>query len=205
MRYTDAPTMADNAMTFRGNEIALLNGVYATFMPGAHGHNGSGCTPTCPLQGIETLSSTLRHEPSLRHGQDVHSRPAQTRAEINLVCNQWVNSQEAGAGIRAPVYLLGVRNRLTLCAFQYKPGRGRRASSPLLGPRQPLPGIRVHAVRRTGGIEKGYELADSVERNVYDECEREENPASDVAEDGGAIQVAEKSEILRRTLGRPSR
>ena len=35
LRYTDALTMADNAMTYRlvVKEVALANGVYATFMP----------------------------------------------------------------------------------------------------------------------------------------------------------------------------
>ena len=45
LRYTDALTMADNAMTYRlvVKEIALANGVYATFMPKPiASENGSG-------------------------------------------------------------------------------------------------------------------------------------------------------------------
>jgi glutamine synthetase len=45
LRYTDALTMADNAMTYRlvVKEIALKHGVYATFMPKPiFGQNGSG-------------------------------------------------------------------------------------------------------------------------------------------------------------------
>ena len=45
MRYTDALTMADNVMTYRlvVKEVALKNGVYATFMPKpVFGINGSG-------------------------------------------------------------------------------------------------------------------------------------------------------------------
>ena len=45
LRYTDALTMADNAMTYRlvVKEIAMKHGVYATFMPKPiFGQNGSG-------------------------------------------------------------------------------------------------------------------------------------------------------------------
>ena len=45
MRYTDALTMADNVMTYRMvvKEVALKNGVYASFMPKPiFGENGSG-------------------------------------------------------------------------------------------------------------------------------------------------------------------
>ncbi len=45
MRYTDALTMADSVMTYRlvVKQIALQNGVYATFMPKpVFGINGSG-------------------------------------------------------------------------------------------------------------------------------------------------------------------
>ena len=45
MRYTDALTMADSVMTYRlvVKEVALKNGVYATFMPKpVFGINGSG-------------------------------------------------------------------------------------------------------------------------------------------------------------------
>jgi len=45
LRYTDALTMADNAMTYRMivKEVANRNGVYATFMPKPiFGENGSG-------------------------------------------------------------------------------------------------------------------------------------------------------------------
>jgi len=45
LRYTDALTMADNAMTYRlvVKEIAMANGVYATFMPKPiSSENGSG-------------------------------------------------------------------------------------------------------------------------------------------------------------------
>ncbi len=45
LRYTDALTMADNAMTYRlvVKEVAMKHGVYATFMPKPlFGENGSG-------------------------------------------------------------------------------------------------------------------------------------------------------------------
>jgi len=55
LRYTDALTMADHAMTYRlvVKEIAMKHGVYATFMPKpVFGQNGSGMLyPPVPLQG----------------------------------------------------------------------------------------------------------------------------------------------------------
>jgi glutamine synthetase len=54
------------------------------------------------------------------------------------------------------------------------------------------------------GIEKGYELPDPIEANVYKmtEAERHELGISQLPEDlWEAIQVAEQSELLRKTLG----
>ena len=54
------------------------------------------------------------------------------------------------------------------------------------------------------GIEKGYELGESIERNVYEmsEEERIELDIGQLPEDlYEAIRVAEESELLRETLG----
>ncbi|MDD3717927.1 MAG: glutamine synthetase family protein [Actinomycetota bacterium] len=215
MRYTDALTMADNAMTFRlvVKEIALLNGVYATFMPKPlYGHNGSGMHTHMSLfkgdrnaffdpSDMNLLSATARMFIAglLKHAP-----------EITLVCNQWVNSyKRLVPGYEAPVYLSwAVRNRSDLVRVpEYKPGREKATRVEFRSPDPACnPYLAFACMLSAGleGIEKGYELADSVERNVYEmsASEREELGIGQLPEDlWEAIQVAEKSEILRRTLG----
>ena len=49
LRYADALTMADNIMTFRTvvKEVAIEQGVHATFMPKPFASTVQGCTRTC--------------------------------------------------------------------------------------------------------------------------------------------------------------
>ncbi|MEO8540737.1 MAG: glutamine synthetase family protein, partial [bacterium] len=97
LRYTDALTMADSAMTYRliVKEIALANNVYATFMPKpVADQNGSGMHVNQSLfkgernaffdvEDTYHLSAVARgYIAGLLH----HARP------ITLVTNQWVNS-----------------------------------------------------------------------------------------------------------------
>ncbi|MCH8201030.1 MAG: glutamine synthetase, partial [Chloroflexi bacterium] len=115
LRYTDALTMADNTMTYRlaVKEIALKNGVYATFMPKPMSdENGSGMHVHQSLFKGESnaffdakdsyqLSATAR---SYIAGL-LHHAP-----EITMVTNQWVNSyKRLVPGFEAPVYLSWAR------------------------------------------------------------------------------------------------
>jgi len=215
MRYTDALTMADNAMTFRlvVKEVAMSNGAYATFMPKPlFGHNGSGMhTHMSLFEGDRNafydpddknhLSTTakmfiaglLRHAP-----------------EITLVCNQWVNSyKRLVPGYEAPVYLSwAVRNRSDLVRVpEYKPGKEKATRIEFRSPDPACnPYLAFACMLSAGleGIEKEYELADSVERNVYEMCEDErcELGIGQLPEDlWEAIRLAEQSELLRKTLG----
>jgi len=215
MRYTDALTMADNAMTFRlvVKEVALHNGVYATFMPKPlMGENGSGMhTHMSLFQGDRNaffdpddknqLSTTARKFIAglLRHAP-----------EITLVCNQWVNSyKRLVPGYEAPVYLTwAVRNRSDLIRVpEYKPGKEKATRIEFRSPDPACnPYLAFAAMLAAGleGIEKDYDLADSVERNVYEMSmeEREKLGIEQLPEDlWEAIGLAERSELLRRTLG----
>ncbi len=215
MRYTDALTMADNAMTFRlvVKEIALLNGVYATFMPKPlYGHNGSG---------MHTHMSLFEGDRNAFYDADDKNHLSQTARmfiagllkhapEITLVCNQWVNSyKRLVPGYEAPVYLSwAVRNRSDLVRVpEYKPGKEKATRIEFRSPDPACnPYLAFAAMLSAGleGIEQGYELADSVERNVYEMCEEErcELGIGQLPEDlWEAIQLAEKSELLRKTLG----
>ena len=131
MRYTDALTMADNVMTYRlvVKEIALKNGVYATFMPKpAFGMNGSGMHVHQSLFKGDKNDFFAKDDPynlskvakSYIAGQLKHA------PEITSVCNQWVNSyKRLVPGYEAPVYISWARrNRSDLIRVpEYRPGR----------------------------------------------------------------------------------
>ncbi len=215
MRYTDALTMADNAMTFRlvVKEIALLNGVYATFMPKPlEGENGSGMHVHQSLFKGERNAFFDADDP--QHLSDIakkyiagllHHAP-----EITLVCNQWVNSyKRLVPGYEAPVYQSwAVRNRSDLVRVPvYKPGKENATRIEFRSPDPSCnPYLAFACMLAAGleGIEKGYELPDPVERNIYKmtEAERKELGIGQLPEDlWEAIQMAEQSELLRKTLG----
>ena len=215
MRYTDALTMADNAMTFRlvVKEVALDNDVYATFMPKPLiGENGSGMHTHMSLFEADKnaffdpeneyhlsaiakqfIAGLLRHAP-----------------EITLVCNQWVNSyKRLVPGYEAPVYLTwAVRNRSDLVRVpQYKPGKEKATRVEFRSPDPACnPYLAFACMLAAGleGIEKQYELGESTESNVYKMSaeERQERGIGQLPEDlWEAIRLAEESELLRKTLG----
>jgi len=215
MRYTDALTMADNAMTFRlvVKEIALLNNVYATFMPKPlFGENGSGMHTHMSL--FKGDKNAFYDANDKYHLSDIAKKfiagLLRHAPEITLVCNQWVNSyKRLVPGYEAPVYLSwAVRNRSDLVRVpEYKPGKEKATRIEFRSPDPACnPYLAFASMLSAGleGIEKGYELADSVERNVYEMCEEErcELGIGQLPEDlWEAIQLAEKSELLRKTLG----
>ncbi len=215
MRYTDALTMADNVMTYRlvVKQIALKNGVYATFMPKpVFGINGSGMHVHQSLFKGERnaffdekdgyhlskvargyIAGLLRHAP-----------------ELTSVTSQWVNSyKRLVPGYEAPVYLSWARrNRSDLIRVpEYRPGRENATRIEFRSPDpacNPYLAFSVMLVAGLEGIEKGYEVPAPVEENVYEMSEEERQrrgigtlPASLME----AIQLTEKSEVVGRALG----
>jgi glutamine synthetase len=215
LRYTDALTMADNAMTYRMvvKEIALANGVYATFMPKpVEGQNGSGMHVHQSLFKGEHNAFFDAADPShlspiarsyiagLLH----HSRP------MALVCNQWVNSyKRLLPGFEAPVYLTwALRNRSDLIRIpDYQPGREINTRIEYRSPDPACNPYLVFAVMLAAGldgIENERPLPAPVEENVY------EMPAATRLERGiamlpgslkEAIEEAAGSAFLRSALG----
>ncbi len=131
--YTDALTMADNAMTYRlvVKEVALRHDVYATFMPKPlPDENGSG---------MHTHMSLFRGDRNIFFDADDASSLSiecrrfiagllQHAREITMVTNQWVNSyKRLVPGYEAPVYLSwALRNRSDLIRVPgYNPGSER--------------------------------------------------------------------------------
>jgi len=215
MRYTDALTMADNVMTYRlvVKQIASQQGVYATFMPKpVFGINGSGMHVHQSLFKGNTnaffdkndkyhlsklakyyIAGLLRHAP-----------------EITAVTSQWVNSyKRLVPGYEAPVYLSwAVRNRADLIRIpEYQPGKEKSTRIEFRSPDpacNPYLTFSVMLAAGLEGIEKEYEVPDPVEENVYEMTEEERERRGIGTLPGSlweAIQLTEKSELVRRSLG----
>jgi len=215
MRYTDALTMADNVMTYRlvVKQIAFEHGVYATFMPKpVFGINGSGMhTHQSLFKGNRNaffdehdkyhLSKTAKHFIAglLKHAP-----------EITAVTNQWVNSyKRLVPGYEAPVYLSWARrNRSDLIRVpEYRPGKENATRIEFRSPDpacNPYLAFSVMLASGLEGIEKEYEVPEPVEENVYEMSEGERRtrgistlPASLLE----AIQITERSDVIRKALG----
>jgi len=215
MRYTDALTMADNVMTYRlvVKEMALAHGCYATFMPKPiFGQNGSGMHTHQSLFKGDTNAFFSAEDPY--HLSEVAKKfiagLLRHAREITLITNQWVNSyKRLVPGYEAPVYLSwALRNRSDLIRVPvYKPGKEQATRIEYRSPDPACnPYLAFAAMLAAGleGVEKNYECPPPVERNVYEMTpeERAELGIGSLPEDlYEAIEVAERSQLLRRTLG----
>ncbi len=215
LRYTDALTMADSAMTYRlvVKQVALSNGVYATFMPKPIANeNGSG---------MHTHQSLFRGDRNAFFDQSdqYHLSPIakayiaglmRHAHEITLVTNQWINSyKRLVPGYEAPAYITWARrNRSDLIRVpEYKPGKEVATRIEYRSPDAACnPYLAFAAMLAAGleGIEKEYPLGEPTEENVFEMTEEERKqrgiellPGSL----GDAIKAAEGSDILRRCLG----
>ncbi len=215
LRYTDALTMADNAMTYRHvvKEIAALHGVYASFMPKPLSHvNGSGMHVHQSLFKGERNAffdpDAPDHLSAVAKGYIAgllkHAR------EMTLVTNQWVNSyKRLIPGFEAPVYLSWAhRNRSDLIRIpEYSPGKEQHMRVEYRSPDPACNPYLVFAVMLAAGldgIEKEYPLPPPVEENVYEMSEAERAARGIETLPGSlieAIEVAERSEFLRKALG----
>jgi glutamine synthetase len=215
LRYTDALTMADNAMTYRlvVKEIALKHNCYATFMPKPlFGENGSG---------MHTHQSLFRGDRNAFFSPDTEDHLSETARqyiagllthgrEITAVTNQWVNSyKRLVPGYEAPIYLSWARrNRSDLIRVPvYKPGKENATRIEYRAPDPACSPYLAFAVMLSAGlegIEKGYECPPPVEQNVYQMAE-EEREALGIQQLPGdlddAVREAENSELLKKTLG----
>ena len=215
LKYCDALTMADNAMTYRlvVKEVALKHGVYATFMPKPLAtENGSGMHVHQSLFNGEKnaffdpkdkyhLSDTGKHYIAglLRHAP-----------EITLVLNQWINSyKRLVPGYEAPVYISWARrNRSDLVRMpMYKPGKENATRVELRSPDpacNPYLAFSVMLAAGLAGIENKYELPEPIEENVYDMSpERRKDLGIETlpADLWEAIKLTEQSELVRKALG----
>jgi glutamine synthetase len=215
LRYTDALTMADIVMFYRmaAKEIASKHGLYLTFMPKpVYGINGSGMhTHQSLFKGDKNAFFDPKDEFYLSDiakkyiaGLLYHSK------EITLVCNQWVNSyKRLVPGYEAPVYICWARrNRSTLIRVpMYRPGKEKSTRIEFRSPDPACnPYLAFACMVSAGlkGIEKNYSLPDPLEIDVYHLTEEDRKRLNLDVLPGSlieAIEIAERSDLLKETLG----
>ena len=215
LRYADALTTADNIMTFRMvmKEVALEQGVYASFMPKPFTeHAGSGLhTHLSLFEGERNVFFEAGAEYQLsKVGRSFIAGLLVHAPEWTAVTNQWVNSYKrlAGGG-EAPAYVCwGHNNRSALVRVpMYKPQKGNSTRVEVRSPDvacNPYLAFAVLLAAGLKGIDEGYELPPGAEDDVWALTEAERRalgidplPAS-LAE---AIAVMERSELVADTLG----
>ncbi len=215
LKFADALTMADAAMTYRltVKEVAMRHGVHATFMPKPmFGQNGSGMhTHQSLFKGDRNAFFNARDKYYLSaEGKAYIAGLLKHAREICSVVAQWVNSyKRLVPGYEAPVYVSWARrNRSALVRVpMYKPGKEKATRAEFRCPDpacNPYLAFAVMLAAGLKGIEEKYELPEPVEENIFefDEAERARHgivslPGS-LAE---AIEETEKSELVRETLG----
>jgi glutamine synthetase len=215
LRYADALTTADNIMTFRTvvKEVAIEQGVYATFMPkpfsdkpgsGMHTHLSlfegdanafyeAGAQYQLSKIGRQFIAGLLRHA-----------------NEITAVTNQFVNSyKRLWGGDEAPSFICwGHNNRSALVRVPlYKPGKGQSARveyRSIDSAANPYLAFSLMLAAGMKGIEEGYELPAEAEDDVWALTDSERRalgyrplPASL----DHAIEYMEESELVADTLG----
>ncbi len=215
MRYADALKMADDCMTYRivVKEYAMKYGYHATFMPKPlFGENGSGMHTH---QSLFKDGHNAFYDPDDQFflsdvgkafiaGQLKHAR------EICAVFAQWVNSyKRLVPGYEAPVYVAwSRRNRSALVRVPlYHPGKENSTRAELRCPDPACnPYLTFAVLLQAGleGIEKGYELPEPMDKNLYHLTaeERRRMGVEQLPETlGEAIDLASESELVLRTLG----
>ncbi|MBO0979156.1 type I glutamate--ammonia ligase [Microbacterium sp. SD291] len=215
LRYADALTMADNVMTFRTviKEVAIEQGVYATFMPKPlSGQPGSGMHTHMSLfegernafyeEGAKyQLSKTGRHFIAglLKHAN-----------EIAAVTNQFVNSyKRLWGGDEAPSFITwGHNNRSALVRVpMYKPNKGgstRVEYRALDSAANPYLAYALMLSAGLKGIEEEYELPPEAEDNVWSLSDAERRALGYSAMPASldhALEFMENSELVAETLG----
>jgi glutamine synthetase len=215
LRYADALTTADNIMTFRlvMKEVALEQGVYASFMPKPFtDHPGSGMhTHLSLFEGDRNAF----YEPGAQYqlskvGRSFTAGLLWHASEITAVTNQWVNSyKRLRGGGEAPSYVCwGHNNRSALVRVpMYKPTKGQSTRieiRSLDSACNPYLALAVILAAGLKGIEEGYELPPGAEDDVWALTDAERRalgidplPQS-LAE---AIALMERSELVAETLG----
>ncbi len=215
LRYDEALRMADKTITHRlvVKEIARLNGAYATFMPKPiFGQNGSGMHVH---QSLFEGERNAFHDPNDKYNLSNLAKHfiaglLRHAPEITAITNQWVNSyKRLVPGYEAPVYVSWARrNRSTMIRVpMYKPGKEKATRIEFRSPDpacNPYLAFALMLAAGLEGVEKKYELPDPIEEDIFEmnPAERKAHGITDLPGNlYAAILEAEKSELVKRTLG----
>ncbi|HPA15171.1 MAG TPA: glutamine synthetase family protein, partial [Desulfobacterales bacterium] len=211
LRYTDALSMADAAMTYRltVKEVALQHGVYATFMPKPiFGQNGSGMHVH---QSLFKGSENAFFDPNDKYylseiGKNYIAGLLKHSKEICSVVAQWVNSyKRLVPGYEAPVYISWARrNRSALIRVpMYKPGKANATRMEFRCPdpaANPYLAFAVMLAAGMKGMKEKYVLGGPIEEDIFEMTpdERESKGIDSLPGSlGEAIPITEKSELVR--------
>jgi glutamine synthetase len=215
MRYDEAMRMADKTMTMKATvkAVAMINGVYATFMPKPiFGINGSGMHTH---QSLFTGNKNAFYDASDEYhlsaiGKNYIAGLLKHAREITGICSQWVNSyKRLVPGYEAPVYVAWARrNRSALVRVpMYKPGKETatrceyRAPDPACNP---YLAFAVMLAAGLKGIENNYPLPDPVEVDIYHMSKADRDKLG-IQELPGSLHEAiievENSALVKEALG----
>ncbi len=204
LRYTDALTMADNAITYRlvVKEIAQKNGVYATFMPKPlAGVNGSGMHVHQSLfKGDKNAFFDKTDKTHLsKLAKHYIAGLLKYAPEMCIVTNQWANSyKRLVPGFEAPFYVFWAKkNRTALVRVpQSTDEQAMRAELRLPDAAcNPYLAFSVMLAAGLEGIKQNLPLPDAVEQSG------QTGPKLLPQSLGEAIKIAEQSKFLKDTLG----
>ena len=215
LRYADALTMADNIMTFRTviKEVAIEQGVYATFMPKPFTeHPGSGMHTHMSLFEGDTNAfyDTSGQYHLSKVGRQFIAGLLRHAPEITAVTNQYVNSyKRLWGGGEAPSFVCwGHNNRSALIRVPlYKPDKGQSSRieyRAIDSAANPYLAYALLLAAGLKGIENEYELPAETEDNVWDltDSERRAMGIQPLPQSlDHAIRKLEESELAAETLG----
>lgn len=215
LRYADALTMADNIMTFRTviKEVAIEQGVYATFMPKPFTeHPGSGMHTHMSLFEGDTnafFDASGKYRLS-KIGRQFIAGLLRHAPEITAVTNQYVNSyKRLWGGGEAPSFVCwGHNNRSALIRVPlYKPDKGQSSRveyRAIDSAANPYLAYALLLAAGLKGIENEYELPAETEDNVWNltDSERRAMGIEPLPQSlDHAIRKFEVSELAAETLG----
>lgn len=215
LRYADALTTADNVMTFRTviKEVAMEQGVYATFMPKPFAeHPGSGMHTHLSLFEGDTnafFEAGAKYQIS-KVGRQFIAGLLHHAPEITAITNQYVNSyKRLWGGDEAPSFATwGHNNRSALIRVPlYKPNKSQSARieyRAIDSAANPYLSYSLLLAAGLKGIEEGYELPAEAQDNVWELTDTERRalgyrPLPSSLDH--AISIMEDSELVAETLG----
>ena len=214
-RYTDALTMADNIMTARltVKEVALQNGIYATFMPKPlEHHDGSGLHLHLSLFEDDVNAF---HEPGTQGGLSKVAEAfiaglLQHAPEMTAITNQWINSyKRLVSGFDAPIFVSWARNNQSALVRVPSVKRGKPSSVRVEyraadGACNPYLALSVILAAGLAGVRGSYELSPEVTADV-DRLSSSERAAIGVKRLpdtlASALDLMEESELVAEALG----